>query len=204
MQEKDRNKTEEKILKAVEAIVLKEGVSAIKINNIARAAGVSKVLIYRYFGGIDQLLEKFIVMNDYWIKNTRNHALQRQQGESLRQWILRIVKGQFHYLMNSRLQREIMKWQLTEDNELTRKLDSKREFIGIQFTKEINEQVNDGYGLDLFAITAILTGGIYYLPLKTDQCNIFNGVSLNDEQGLKRLDKGIEQLVDIILNLTQK
>jgi hypothetical protein len=105
--------------------------------------------------------------------------------------------------MSSSLQREIMKWQLIEDNELTRRLDSKREFIGIQFTKEIDDQVNDGYGLDLFAITAILTGGIYFLPLKKDQCSIFNGVSLNDTQGLQRLDRAIEQLVDVILNLSQ-
>ena len=53
---KNREKTEEKILEAVGSIVESEGFEKLGINTIALKANVSKMLIYRYFGGLKGLL----------------------------------------------------------------------------------------------------------------------------------------------------
>ena len=63
---KNRLRTEERILLAVEQILLKEGFPAIGINSIARQAGCDKVLIYRYFGGLDGLLMAFAETTELW------------------------------------------------------------------------------------------------------------------------------------------
>jgi AcrR family transcriptional regulator len=53
---RDRAATEERILTAVGEVLARDGFAAIGVNAIARQAGVDKVLIYRYFGGLPELL----------------------------------------------------------------------------------------------------------------------------------------------------
>ena len=66
---KNRNQTEQRILEAVGRIVESEGFEAVGVNAVANVSGVSKVLIYRYFGSIEQLLAKYIEDHDYWLNS---------------------------------------------------------------------------------------------------------------------------------------
>ena len=63
---KSRLQTEQKILKAVETLLLEQGYPAVGVNAIARQAGCDKVLIYRYFGGFDGLLLAFAETTQLW------------------------------------------------------------------------------------------------------------------------------------------
>ena len=46
---KDKELTQEKILEAVDSIIANDGFERVGVNAIAQKAGVSKMLIYRYF-----------------------------------------------------------------------------------------------------------------------------------------------------------
>ena len=63
---KGRLQTEQKILQALEHLLLEQGFPAVGINSVARQAGCDKVLIYRYFDGLDGLLLAFAETNDLW------------------------------------------------------------------------------------------------------------------------------------------
>ena len=63
---KNRDRTEQKIISAVENLLLQQGFPAVGINAIAREAGCDKVLIYRYFDGLDGLLQRVADNNDLW------------------------------------------------------------------------------------------------------------------------------------------
>ena len=64
---RDRAHTEEKILAALGAILAEPGGSRrIGVNAVATRAGVDKVLIYRYFGGLEGLLAAFAEKTDLW------------------------------------------------------------------------------------------------------------------------------------------
>ena len=43
-----------------------QGFRGIGINVVARRAGVSKELIYRYFGSMDNLIRQLMIREDYW------------------------------------------------------------------------------------------------------------------------------------------
>lgn len=58
--------TEKRLLEAVSKIIEEEGFTKIGINHIARQAKCDKVLIYRYFGGLDGLLLKWAKLNDFY------------------------------------------------------------------------------------------------------------------------------------------
>src|SRR5271165_6207833 len=58
---RDREETRKKILAAMSQLLARKGSRGLGINAIAREAGVDKVLIYRYFGGLPDLYRAFAV-----------------------------------------------------------------------------------------------------------------------------------------------
>ncbi len=65
VKKRDRERTKGKILKAVGEVIEKYGTEKVGVNLIAREAGVNKVLIYRYFGGVDGLMEQYVKTGQY-------------------------------------------------------------------------------------------------------------------------------------------
>ena len=63
---RDRAKTETAILDAVSRLILRDGMSGVGINALAREAGVDKVLIYRYFDDLDGLYRAYAEHGDFW------------------------------------------------------------------------------------------------------------------------------------------
>ena len=63
---RDREATEARILNAVGEVLARDGFGAIGVNAIAKQAGVDKVLIYRYFGGLPELLAEWGRSGRFW------------------------------------------------------------------------------------------------------------------------------------------
>ena len=57
---KNRMQTERKLIDAVDYFVKTKGFGGLGVNKVAKQAGVSKVLIYRYFGNLEKLLFKIL------------------------------------------------------------------------------------------------------------------------------------------------
>ncbi|HEV2178794.1 MAG TPA: helix-turn-helix domain-containing protein, partial [Gemmatimonadaceae bacterium] len=66
--DRDREATRNKLMDAVERIAIRDGFEACGVNAIAQEAGVDKVLIYRYFGGVDGLISTVIAERAAWPK----------------------------------------------------------------------------------------------------------------------------------------
>lgn len=64
--ERNREETTARILGAVGEVLARDGFGGIGINAIARQAGVDKVLIYRYFGGLPELLQAWGASGRFW------------------------------------------------------------------------------------------------------------------------------------------
>src|SRR5206468_332459 len=63
---RDSQATKAKILRAAGALLARAGFGAVGVSAIADEAGVGKPLIYRYFGGLDGLLDAFGKAEDFW------------------------------------------------------------------------------------------------------------------------------------------
>lgn len=57
---RNRALTEQRLVDTVGQIVSEEGIEGVRINRVAKRSGVNKILIYRYFGGINGLREAYI------------------------------------------------------------------------------------------------------------------------------------------------
>lgn len=63
---RDRHTTEESIIAAFDAIMMRDGVAGLGVNAVASEAGVNKVLIYRYFGGLPGLARHWASHSSFW------------------------------------------------------------------------------------------------------------------------------------------
>jgi AcrR family transcriptional regulator len=63
---RNRKATEEAIVNAFEAVLLRDGVAGLGVNAVAQEAGVNKVLIYRYFQDMPGLARHWAANSSFW------------------------------------------------------------------------------------------------------------------------------------------
>ena len=63
---RNRKATEEAIVNAFEALLLRDGVAGLGVNAVAQEAGVNKVLIYRYFQDMPGLARHWATNSSFW------------------------------------------------------------------------------------------------------------------------------------------
>ena len=92
--------TEKRLLEAVSKIIEEESFTQIGINRIAKKAQCDKVLIYRYFGGLDGLLAAWAKQYDFYSFAYSEFAGQIAQvtTANLKDIIKTILLKQLEYL----------------------------------------------------------------------------------------------------------
>jgi AcrR family transcriptional regulator len=160
--------TEQKLLDAVERLLLEQGFPAVGVNAVARAAGCDKVLIYRYFGGFDGLLERFAGERDLWwrIDEIIEEDMDRLSQYSLPQYLELLLRRHIRALRDRPLTQEILAWELSADNPLTRALHRQRSERGVQLVKQIRRYFHQP-GIDIGGILGIFGAVINYLVIRT-------------------------------------
>lgn len=195
---KDATKTKKKILKAVGSILSEKGFDKIGINEIARKANVSKVLIYRYFGGLDELLEIYAMTADHW--PSIEEQLAGHLGEELAKMEFEkigsiLIGGLIQSLENRPITQEIMKWEMLSQNKLTDMIADIREKRGQEIFCLLEDQVNSFKDIDMNAFIAIIYGGIQYLILRSKTFyGTFAGIDLQSKRDWKRLEKTAQSI----------
>ena len=124
---KNRQATEQLLLEAVNRLVEQDGFEGLGINAVATQAGVSKMLIYRYFGSLNGLIAAYIRRYDFWI-NVRPELPGR---ERLGDFIKELFRQQIAALRNNYTLRRLCRWELSTDNEPVEELRKSRESKGL-------------------------------------------------------------------------
>jgi AcrR family transcriptional regulator len=192
---RDRAATEARILGAVGEVLARDGFGAIGVNAIARQAGVDKVLIYRYFGGLPELLRAWGESGRFW---PRVADLLGPEPQSLlalpaaERWA-RFFEHFIDELRRRPLTLEVLAAELVERNELTAILEAEREAWG-----EEAMRVLGGAELaarpHLQAVTLLLVAGVQYLLLRSRRIRIFGGVDVRSDAGWAQLKQSIRAL----------
>lgn len=131
---RDRAGTEAAILTAVGTVLARDGFGSFGVNALAREAGVDKVLIYRYFGGLPELLRAFGEQGDFWPTDDElldgidpaSNLAAADAADAADVWAtvaVNAVRG----IRRRPLTIEILAWELVEQNDLTRVLEETRQ-----------------------------------------------------------------------------
>lgn len=195
--QRNKEQSKQKLIDAVSQIIIRDGFKGIGINAIAKEAGLDKVLIYRYFDGLDGLLREFAKQKDFYINISRfiQDGIELRQKDDLINLINKILIGQLKELRENRELQELILWQMIEKNELTIAIAKEREEKGYELNNKFKDKMNliDN---DSDAVMALLVSGIYFLVLSSRTVDIFNGVELNSEKGWKQIENAIKQIVN--------
>lgn len=192
---RDRAATEARILAAVGEVLARDGFGAIGVNSIARQAGVDKVLIYRYFGGLPELLRAWGDSGHFW---PRVADLLGPEPQSLlalpaaERWA-RFFEHFIDELRRRPLTLEVLAAELVERNELTAILEAEREAWGFEAMRTLGGE-DFAARPHLRGVSLLLVAGVQYLLLRSRRVRIFGGVDLHSDAGWAQLKQSIRAL----------
>ena len=196
---KNREQTEEKIFEAVGSIIENQGFEKVGINAIATEAGVSKMLIYRYFGGVEELIAQYLIQKDYWANTDAAIINPEAVGDSIKS----MFRRQVEQLRNDITLRRLYRWELFTDNQNIRQLRNRREENGCRLIKMVSA-LTGCPDAQVAALASILSASISYLALLEDQCQSYNGICLQTDEGWNQLMQGIEMIIDLWIKHIRK
>jgi AcrR family transcriptional regulator len=198
---RDRLATQERVLTAVGQVLARDGFAAVGINAIAREAGVDKVLIYRYFGGLDALLRAWGASGRFWpsvaelLGDVPEAVLSLPLADRYAVFFDRFVDA----LRARPLTIEIMAAEIHERNELTAILEAEREQWGAQA-----EAVFGGEELErrphLRGITLLLVAGVQYLVIRARKIRLFGGLDLRSDGDWEKLKASVRTMAKQVLS----
>lgn len=196
---KSREQTESKILEAVASIVESDGFEKLGINTIALKANVSKMLIYRYFGGLEELVARFIMQKDYWANTDTLILNHHSVGDSIKS----MFRNQIEQLRNDVTLRRLCRWELSCHNASIDRLRDKREENGCNLIKVVS-RLTGCSNSEVASLASILSASISYLTLIEDQCPTYNGIALQTDKGWEQIAQGVDMIVDLWIKSIQE
>ena len=191
--ERDREATEKRLLDTIGKMIAEEGFEKIGVNAVATQSGVSKILIYRYFGSVEGLMAAYIRQHDFWL----NLPLEFPDREQLPSFIKNMFQGQIEQLRNNPTLKRLYRWELSCNNDMIAQLREQREKVGIYLVEKVSELTGRPQK-EIAAMASFLTASITYLAMLEDFCPVYNGIPLNEDSGWKQINEGIDILINKI------
>ncbi len=192
---RDRRTTEKKILRAVGRILAGRGFRGFGVNAVAKEAGVDKVLIYRYFGGLPALLRAYARAGTYWpsiaevVGDDPEGLTRRPRAETVAALLCNFARA----IRKRPVTLEILAWESIERNEMVKVLEKVRE----DFTRRLSRLLVEAGAreeVDMAAVVALLAAGINYLAVRSRKVARYGDVGLRTEEGWQRVESAIRKI----------
>jgi len=188
-----KEETKEKLIKAVGQVLQTDGHTGLKLSKIAAKAGVDKALIYRYFGDLENLVEIFLLREDYWAGTARNvnDAVGDLKNIDLQDLINFYLEKQYDTVSQNKVLQKTMLWSISEKNPIMAKLIANREETGNELFKLVDE-LFDEEKVNFRAISAINVAATYYLAMhSTHNEGTFCELEIHTEEGKEEIIRAI-------------
>lgn len=201
---RNKDRTKEKLIKAVGIILIEEGYSKLGVNNIARKALVDKKLIYRYFGSLEELLSSYFRRKDFWVQLSESvfENVDIEFNDFGKNIAIISLINLLDSLDSQEEMRKVLLWEISErNNDSLNKLRYERELLAKDFFYKVNPLFENSK-IDIQSCYAILLAGVYYLSLhSTATGGNFCDIDINKKDGRNRVKKSISDILDLIYSV---
>ena len=204
---RNKKQTKERLINAVIEIIRERGYEEVGVNAVAERAGVSKVLIYRYFGDLGGLYEAAAERLDPLQARAAQRLFEQLEGEespdadgseAVRSLARRTILDLHMALREDELTKNLLIWELSNQNSITEALSKARERTGLELTERFRRSLGGAGGreeFDVNALLALVTAGVFYLTLRSDAVSDFNGIDIRSDEGWERIADAVADLV---------
>ena len=193
----DKERSMQRLLEAVGCVIKEKGYTGLGPTNIAKAAGLSKRLIYFYFGSVDNLIEKYVRSKDYFAgaSNGADQLLEQNKETGTCKLLESILVSQLEHFNNNEEMQKIILWQISERSQIMFEVAETREKVGTEFF-ELADKELDRKKADLRAVAGLLVGGIYYMVLHAkSNDSLFCEIDVNSQDGINRIKNAIGDIL---------
>ncbi|WP_080053875.1 TetR/AcrR family transcriptional regulator [Spirosoma aerolatum] len=189
---RNRAKTTQRIVEALEDVIAEYGLEGVGVNRVAEKANVSKVLIYRYFGGMEGLLEYYVKMGKLFPVFTPavlDQIRPLHESDVARIWYRQVIQT-YRYFRTFKAAREILKASVIENDSIasttTRAQDE-------EMTRLVS-QLSFVKGADTQAVSAVILGAMNYLTIMAQNDNTMISIDLRSEEGWQRIENAVKTI----------
>jgi AcrR family transcriptional regulator len=198
---RDKEETKIRIVNAVGRQLARAGFRDLGVNSIAKEAGVDKVLIYRYFGGLSELLTAYANEGDYWPTSAELIGdPDTVKAESVADWLVYILTQIQMAIRKRPITLEILRWEIVDHNELTDQFAEIRTRVANECVTFINQQYPFPPELDILALGTFILSGVIYITLRTDTNPSYLGMDFSTEEGWDRINKLVVSIIYQVTN----
>lgn len=193
---RDRGSTERRLLDAARRVLATSGFQGLGVNAVARAAQCDKQLIYRYFGGLDGLLDALGAdMADWWgEKLVPMQALGRPQ--SYAELISRMALSLLQSLRDDPLMRQIVLWEIVESTPQIQKFSAARAKSMQEWMIKTRGDLAMPAGIDVPALNAMLIASVHHIALAGLNTGSFAGMELKSDQDWERVRQTLRSIIE--------
>ena len=197
---RDREATKARLLAAVGVVLARDGFGSLGVNAVAKEAGVDKVLIYRYFGGLPELLREWGASDRFWPTVTEllgdkpKAFLALPAAERYARFFEHFIDG----LRARPLTIEILAGEIVERNELTVILESERQAWGEEASRMLAGK-EFAARPELQGLTILLISGVQYLLVRSRKIRVFGAIDITSDAGWAELKAAIRAVATAMI-----
>lgn len=192
---RDRAATEKRILDAAEAILIESGPLGFGVNAVARAAGADKQLIYRYFGGLDGLLEALGERIAAWWQQRLGEDVPPERPDTYGALVERLALRLLQIMRTEPLAIQTALWELTDTSGLVQKLAAARARALGSWVAAARDGLSPGEGVDAAALNALVVSAVSYACLAARASGNIVGLAANDPKTWDRIEQSVIRIV---------
>ncbi|MBO0951020.1 TetR/AcrR family transcriptional regulator [Fibrella forsythiae] len=191
---RDRVRTEQRLIDAVHELVIEGGFEQVRINRVSQRARVNKILIYRYFGGLDGLI------NAYYQKyqpvvTAPPIDLEKLSGATLDEFFQacsNFILAEFRLLRTNPQAQEFLRNDLINNQNGATNLVAfqKEEQIRVMIEK-LGELIQSKYGR---SFAAIIISGMTMLTFMAHDKRTVMGIDMGTDAGWNEIEAAIERI----------
>ncbi|WP_020604479.1 TetR/AcrR family transcriptional regulator [Spirosoma spitsbergense] len=189
---RNRAKTTQRIVEALEEVIAERGLEGVGVNRVAEKASVSKVLIYRYFGGMEGLLEYYVKMGKLFPIFTPallDQIRPLHESDIARIWYRQVIQTYRHF-RTYKAAREVLKASVIENDSIA---ETTARAQDEEMTRLVS-QLSFVKGADTEAISAVILGAMNYLTIMAQNDRTMISIDLRSEEGWERIENAVKTI----------
>lgn len=192
---RDRSATSARILKAATELLAEDGFQNFGVNAVARRAGCDKQLIYRYYGGMEGLVDAIGGELARWIEERMpvggGSGFMLTYGDLIEHMMMLFMRA----LRDDPLTRRIIAWEVSDNSPQVRRLSEARaKALGLWIDR-VKGAMPPPKGIDHVALNAILLAAVQHIVLAGATAGRFGGLELASAKDWDRVAQAVKRLV---------
>lgn len=195
---RDPEETRARILDALTRIILRDGLSAVGINALAREAKCDKVLIYRYFGDLDGVYAAFASSREFgWTVDELVHGIDPASTSGTDAMKL-LLRRHVQAIRARPVTLAVLAEEAANRTPLVIALETVREERALALGEWLEKHLTFPGDVDFPAFSLILSTAATYLAVRARKIRFMSGVPIRTDEDWERLFAAFDALIDAL------